>query len=146
MNSNASRWMQMIRFTEAQIGAIHTAERNADLIWKEKTMSGKRPTGSYWREAGLPLFVDFNYPLGPFWQKSKPEEERAIEVERFCRSIYPIWAPILNGQEDELVALHKADWEIFRNAPKINTKANTFKNPEISRLFGQHRTQEEEQP
>ena len=70
--------------------------------------------------------------VGGYWPSNMPEADRAMQMENFARSIYPIWRGIedrdiaSDSKPDwtkglilaECVTLHKQDWVIYNSGIK----------------------------
>ncbi len=105
MNAMESRLMRIRRYPEDRLADLHDCEREA---------------GSDWIIRGAQKMTEIDRDLGAYWDASKPEEERAREVDQFINShaVKKAFAKMqASTNVSELVDIHEADWSVWKNAP-----------------------------
>lgn len=123
MKFETARWLMVKRFSRDQIQTIHACEKAAEARWKlrddKKDWAAETPV-----LAARAIFDRFNASYGPFWAKSKTEDERKYEIENFERAIFPIWRPKEQayhaGKGTELDYIHAVDLAVLTMTHQVD--------------------------
>ena len=114
MDSNISRWAQIIFWTRDDLAELHKREVRHYAHSRKLDSAGKSPTE--WRDLGYILEMQDRNQLIPYWPRNLEESERSARMTQWERRVFPIWKGIQGRQgEDasEIELLHRQDRAIF---------------------------------
>lgn len=131
MNNIEARWLRIKRYDGHDLEALHSAERNADLAWREHYSNGRyKAAGEGWEVAGIRYMDSLDKRLGPYWDSGKLSDETSREIALFqaCPVVRRLFAKHASTELTEQAFFAQADFEIHSKAYMPNLSKGTGDN------------------
>lgn len=122
MNSQESRFLRIKRYSKEDLEFLQEREKAA---------------GRDWLYSGVAVMEGLDLRYGAYWEKTRTEDERTIEVRNFLSN--PVVRRAFKMLDDmnlsETAAQHKADWEVWHYAPMPSFGSKSSNQNKLSAIY-----------